>query len=192
MKKTLVIFLLLFIGLNAQSRSNFDKINLLIDKSLNEITSQIEVNDLKLNLASPDQFRVLENRIKSVLKNGKSFSVDIKSSNVLNYSLSEVKTEYGEAFTESLFGDVLSERIIKVKGSYSYAENSNLKKADMFNYSSKDTLKYDNLFGVENSALPFTQGEKPDEPIFSSLTEPIVAIGTAIVTVVLFFTVRSN
>jgi hypothetical protein len=45
---------------------------------------------------------------------------------------------------------------------------------------------------LENQALPFTKGEVPPEPLFSSLLEPAVALGTAAVVIYLFFSIRSK
>ena len=61
-----------------------------------------------------------------------------------------------------------------------------------FSLSEEDRVPFSDIVKIENRALPFTQGRIPDEPLFSSLLEPIIAIGTTVVTVFLLFSVRSN
>ena len=59
-------------------------------------------------------------------------------------------------------------------------------------YDKSDTVLFDEIKSLSNSSLPFTKGEAPAEPFFASLWEPVIAVGTAIVTIFLFFTIRSK
>ena len=61
-----------------------------------------------------------------------------------------------------------------------------------FNISKIDSINYDDISKLENFSLPFTRGDLPPEPIAPSIIEPLIAISSAVLTVVLFFTVRSK
>jgi len=59
-----------------------------------------------------------------------------------------------------------------------------------FNYI--DTVDANKIKNIEDPAIPFTQAALPAEPFFSSIYEPVIAVGAAALTVILFFTVRSK
>ncbi len=61
-----------------------------------------------------------------------------------------------------------------------------------FSITETDTVSYENVSSYENPSIPFTQAEAPAEPFWSGITEPAIAIGTVIITLLLFFTVRSK
>ena len=61
-----------------------------------------------------------------------------------------------------------------------------------FRYSYSDTVNANMIKKIENPAFPFTQASIPAEPFFSSIYEPVIAVGAAALTVILFFTVRSK
>ena len=74
-------------------------------------------------------------------------------------------------------------------GNYYISTNQQVKD---FNLSTKDTINVEDVEIIEDRSYPFTQGELPAEPFFSSILEPVVAISAAAVTVILFFSVRSK
>jgi hypothetical protein len=51
----------------------------------------------------------------------------------------------------------------------------------------KDSVNYDNINKIENYSLPFTRGTLPSEPLTPSLLEPIIAVSSAVLTIILFF-----
>jgi len=61
-----------------------------------------------------------------------------------------------------------------------------------FEFTKIDTVKVEDINSLENPAFPFTQASVPPEPFLSGIAEPIIAIGTAALAVVLFFTIRSE
>lgn len=177
--------------MNAQEKNNFELIGDLITQSIEKI--ELKSDEVNLNLIISEGFEPLQNRIYSAFKD-KFSAVSVKKSDqsLINYSINSINVEYGETFKDGFFGDIFAERKIEISGNYSIIENSKLVETKDFLESIEDTVNFGNLKSIENYSLPFTQGEKPNEPFLSGLTEPAIAIGTAIVTVVLFFTVRSN
>ena len=107
----------------------------------------------------------------------------------VNFVLDNALVEYSEPEKNGIFGEFLTERKIELSGNYFISGKSQI---NDFNLVEKDTINVEDVEKIENRSYPFTQGELPPEPFFSSLLEPIVAISAAAVTVILFFTVRSK
>ena len=78
---------------------------------------------------------------------------------------------------------------MELSGNYFISNQSQVKD---FKLTVVDTVNVENVQELENRSYPFTQGELPPEPFFSSLLEPIVAIGAAATVIILFFSVRSK
>lgn len=163
--------------------TNLEIIHSLIDSSFSSLPSD---SFSGYEIIAPEEYSILQGRIK------KNFAASGKASGAfLQYSLNSVKVRYADVFKDGIFGDFMVERRIEIKGSYVLTSGDKISSGDFTeNYS--DSLNYDKLSSVQFGSLPFTTNEIPEEPFFASLLEPAVAIGTAIVTVFLFFTVRSN
>jgi hypothetical protein len=82
------------------------------------------------------------------------------------------------------------QRKIDLSGSYSISKETVI--SERFDYAYIDTVSVDDAKAIENPSFPFTQAEIPSEPFFSSLLEPAIAIGSAALAVILFFTIRSK
>jgi hypothetical protein len=108
----------------------------------------------------------------------------------INYVLDQAKVKYGNIFRSGFFGSYYLPRKIEVSGNYSIKNNAFIYKEFHYNY--LDTVQVDSVKTLENSSYSFTQGNVPAEPFFSSLFEPLIAIGTAAIAVFLFFTIRSK
>ncbi len=186
------VFCSIIIG---QSKSNLDQFNSLIDKSVSIIYDQkVESNsDYYLDITIPNQYLIFKNRIFNSFENRSIAIVDSKSksNSNINYSLENVQITYSDVFRDGLFGSYLLERNAGISGLYSLNENGKLF-SDEFELTIKDTVDYNSLSELENPAFPFTQGKIPPEPFLSGLFEPVVAIGAAALTIILFFTVRSK
>ena len=77
----------------------------------------------------------------------------------------------------------------ELSGNYFISNQSQVKD---FKITAIDTINVENVEYVENRSYPFTRGDLPTEPFFSSILEPVIAIGAAAVVIVLFFSVRSK
>jgi len=187
------IFLFSTSGILAQSKTNLDVFYMLVDSSVNDFLSQIpETEDsveLELNLG--ESYSIFENKIIADLySSGKFLAEKNKNAKQINYIIDDAKVEYGEIFRDGFFGDYFISRKISLRGNYLVRINSASFKE--FNYSFNDTIKYDEINEVESGSFPFTKGDVPSEPFFSGLFEPVVAIGTAALAIILFFTIRSK
>ena len=196
-KKSLQFLFFAFIFLqtaNAQIITNLDRFYSAVDSAstllLNDLGSTKEVK-LDLNLGT--YYSVFGNQIRGkLLKNGiKIVNEDNSDPNAVkvNFVLDECTVNYSEPERDGLFGDYFTERSIDVSGNYFI---SSKQKVSDFNIAQKDKINVEDVEKVENRSYPFTHGELPAEPFFSSLLEPIVAVGAAAITVILFFSVRSK
>ncbi len=166
---------------------------MLVDSSVNDFISQMPQSEdsveLQLNLG--ESYSIFENKIiTDFYSKGKYLTEKNKSDRYINYIIDDAKVEYDEIFRDGFFGDYFIPRKISLKGNYLIKTNSASYKE--FNFSFKDTIRYDEINDVENESFPFTKGDVPSEPFFSGLFEPVVAIGTAAMAVILFFTIRSK
>lgn len=194
--KTKTLFFFLFIGISifAQSRTNLEIINALVDSSTLVLSSQItdSIREYNIEYQTVAEYSMLNNRAEnSFVRNGIAISLD-KANNKISYSISKAGVNYSDLFKDGLLGGYLLERKIILSGEYVVENSSSILHADTFHYSVTDTIQFENRNFVENHSLPFTKGNVPSEPFFPSMLEPIIAITAVVVTVVLFFTVRSN
>ena len=190
-----LIFFQFAVNINGQSRDNLEVFYTLIDSSGKNIINNLPASNKNLNLSLNlgESYTLFRNHLLSIFdKNGyKVNSEDSVNNKVrVNYVLDKAVVNYGDIFRDGLFGSYLLPRKIEISGNYSVGGTSFTYKE--FNYNYMDTVKVDNVKTLENISYPFTQGEVPAEPFFSSLFEPLVAIGTAAIAVFLFFTIRSK
>jgi hypothetical protein len=104
--------------------------------------------------------------------------------------IDEAATSYGEIYRDGVLGDYYIPRTIIFSGDYNITGNTVL--THSFNFAYHDTVNVDSVTSLENAAYPFTRGKLPAEPFFSGILEPVIAVGTAALAVILFFTIRSK
>jgi hypothetical protein len=196
-KITSILFLVLSVLIFAQSstKTNLDVINSLIDKSVKESINGLPFEDITyfLDFNSASEYRFMENRTKNAL--GKLVSItDDKNKSLysLSYTLDEIKIKYLNPEKDGMFGSYKLSRNIEINGSYIIGTLGTSTRSDNFELTYSDTVDFDSVSDLESRSLPFTRGKKPDEPFLASLLEPAIAIGAIAITIVLFFTVRSN
>ncbi|MEP0861729.1 MAG: hypothetical protein HRF52_09875 [Ignavibacterium sp.] len=181
-----------FISTFGQSKSNLEIFFAQIDSVGMQVRQNIQDEDLplKINFLSSPEYSILENRLTSFfVKNNFKISREESSQLSINFTITEAVVKYNDSFRDGLFGDILVEREINLNGNFLIPYKSFSKD---FAFSYTDTIKYDQLNEIENRAYPFTQNNHPSEPFFSSLIEPVIAIGAAATAVILFFTIRSK
>jgi hypothetical protein len=190
-----LFFLLIFQTiLYSQTVSNIDKFYSLVDSASNLLLKDLgSAKKVKLELNLGTDYSLFANQIRGkLLKNGKEIISDnLLDDNIvnINFVIDNSNVTYSNPERDGIFGDFFTERTIELSVNYLISSNQSLKS---FNLTSKDTINVIDVENVENRSYPFTQGELPPEPFFSSLLEPIVAIGAAAVIIVLFFSVRSK
>jgi len=194
-KNFFLIFFLVSTCVLSQTRDNLEIFYTLVDSSGESLLRNLPESskDINLNMHLGESYSLFENHLMAVF-NKAGFKINLKDSTekkiYVNYVLDQVKVNYGEMFRSGFFGSYLLPRKLEISGNYSIKNKSFVYKE--FHYSHIDTVRVDNVKTLENSSYSFTQGNVPPEPFFSSLFEPLIAVGTAAIAVFLFFTIRSK
>lgn len=185
------IILLWVISVNAQQKTNLDVFNELIDSSVTRAVSFIpeNVKNIKFELNN-GSFAVFNSEIISAFSNRGFNLVSESNSFEIQYFINNAVTSYGEIYRDGFLGDYFVPRKIILSGGYNFSGRSIFTKD--FSYSFLDTVNVDSVGAIENSVYPFTQAKLPSEPFFSNILEPVIAVGTAALAVILFFTIRSK
>jgi len=166
---------------------------MMVDSSVNSFISQVPPSDknIKLILNLGDRYSVFNNKIINEINSSEKKLTDRSNDAItVNYVIENINVDYGEIFRDGFFGDYLITRNLLLKGNYLIGTDSAL--FNEFSYSFNDSIKFDEINLIENGSFEFTRGKIPAEPFFSSLFEPIVAVGTTALAVILFFTIRSK
>ncbi|MBM4171948.1 MAG: hypothetical protein FJ214_08790 [Ignavibacteria bacterium] len=197
MKKLILVYQLavFVIQVFPQPKTNLQIIETLIEKSITSIDSLFSKNTQRLYLEyiSPPSYLILKsNVLTSLVNNGYELKSESQEgiSNVL-YSISNVIVKYSESFKTGFFGSLITERTISLEGTVAVEKSNNLLPSK-FTYSYRDTINVDEISNVENDGIEFTKAPVPLPNIFSNLLEPIIVVGTLIVTIFLLFVVRSK
>jgi hypothetical protein len=164
----------------------------LISRINNELPKGLEGIRLKLNLG--DAYSIFANQIRGTFtENG----IEILPSDTNNIPLPEINivmenagVEYGELDRSGWFGDFYAPRTVFISGNY-FNSISASQLSDYF-ISVTDTVRVNDINTLENESFAFTRGQIPTEPFFSSIWEPVIAIGIAAAAIILFFSIRSQ
>ncbi len=185
------IILLSVITCRAQGKSNLQVFNLLVDSSIVELSSLVPDTVRNINLDLEEgTYSVFNSRVISDLT-GRGYTL-VKRDSIfsLQYVISEASTSYGDIFRDGLLGDYFVSRRLTLSGSGNLSGRTIT--THNFNFTFQDTVAVDSVDTYENTAWPFTHGRLPTEPFFSGILEPVIAVGTAALAVILFFTIRSK
>ena len=177
-----------------QSPSNLEVFYSLVDSASDMLIKDLgDAKKVNLELNFGIDYSVFANQVRGkLLRNGVQLVSDKNEGENfirVNLVLDNSFVGYSEPEKDGLFGDFFTERTVQISGNYFISKNSEVKE---FSFTGKDRVLADEVDELENRSYPFTQGDLPAEPFFSTLWEPIAAIGAAAVTVILFFTVRSK
>ncbi|HQF41566.1 MAG TPA: hypothetical protein PK073_01550 [Ignavibacteriaceae bacterium] len=190
------LFFLIPVSIYAQPQSptNIDVFYTLVDSAADMVIKDLgNVKTVNLELNFGIDYSVFANRVRGkLLRSGVQLVGDESDSKDfvrVNLVLDNSFVAYSEPEKDGIFGDFYTQRTIKLSGNYFISKNSEVKE---FIFTNIDKVKVDDVEELENRSYPFTRGDLPPEPFFSTLWEPIVAIGAAALTVILFFTVRSK
>ncbi|MCL5030477.1 MAG: hypothetical protein M1480_15810 [Bacteroidetes bacterium] len=168
----------------------------LADSAASSLDQRIPASqkNVKLNLILGSAYNIFGNEIISSLNNnGRNIvNENVKDSSfaAVSFIIDNAKVTYGKLFKKSIFGEFYTTRNLILSGSYVLFSSD--AKSYNFKFSYSDTITTSDLKNIENTSYPFTQGQLPAEPFFSSIYEPVIAVGTAALTVILFFTIRSK
>ena len=192
----IVIILLSSLKVNCQTKTNLEVFYSLTDSLVDKINSEIPSSEKKilLTLNLGQSYSLFSNNIKEkFIKNGKEIlnqPPDELNIPTIDIVMEGAGVEYGEMFRSGFFGTHYIQRYSIIFGNYlqSFSE----KGKQEFEIAILDTVKVEDINSLENASYPFTQAAVPPEPFVSGLAEPLIAIGTAALVIVLFFTIRSE
>lgn len=181
--------------LSGQTKSNIEKIYGLVEKSVADVVPAKAQKESRVYVeySSPESFAILKNSL--IEKAGAVAKVNAKKENsdfIFTYTVEDARVKYGESFTKSFLGRSYVEREFTLKGFSGINKPNENVITGRFAYSEKDTVEYSSLKEMGNPAYPFTSPEIPSESFFSGIWEPVIAIGVAVTTIYLLFTVRSK
>jgi len=180
---------------SAQTKTNLEIINELISMSVSQVDSVIGgKRTFFLTVETSPGFEILKpNVYESFNKNGDTLksSMDGTGKSVTLTIISS-KVEYKNSYSDGIFGGTMLEREVSVNGSCLITGNDKIIRTMPFHRTYLDTIKLSDIAALENQSLPFTQSKLPPLPLLSNFWEPIIVVGTLIVTVILLFTVRSK
>ncbi|MFO7448371.1 MAG: hypothetical protein R6W90_18575 [Ignavibacteriaceae bacterium] len=173
----------------AQTRTSLDIFYALADSSAKKAASELpaSVKEIGLELNSGTIYSVFNTKIISAF-NESGIKTNGSNDYKVLYVIDDASVSYGKMFRDGFLGDYLLERKVNLKGNYFIAGYD----VKDFSISFEDTISVEEVKELESYSFPFTQGKVPAEPFFSGLFEPVVAIGTAALAVILFFTIRSK
>jgi hypothetical protein len=190
----LFISLLFQSSIYSQSVSNLDRFYTLVDSASSLLIKDLgDEKKVKLELNLGVDYSVFANKVRgNLLRNG--FQLVGENSEEqgfvrINFVVDNSFVGYTEPEKDGIFGDFFTQRTVELSGNYFISNQSDIQD---FKLTVKDTINVEDVEEVENRSYPFTQGELPPEPFFSSILEPVVAIGAAAVVIILFFSVRSK
>jgi hypothetical protein len=190
---TLVLLMCGFIA--GQTKTNIEMFYGLVEKSVAAVVPVKAKKESRVYVeySSPENFLLLKGSL--IEKTGAAAKVSPKkedSDYIFTYTVEEAKVKYGESFTKSFLGRSYVEREVSLKGFAGINKPNENVTTGRFAYSEKDTVEYSTLKELGNPAYPFASPEIPPESFFSSIWEPAIAIGVAVTTIYLLFTVRSK
>ncbi|MEW6702218.1 MAG: hypothetical protein AB1298_05820 [Bacteroidota bacterium] len=189
------LFFIWFVSLPAQTQSNLDVIYRLIQQSVVKVDSILGgKKTIYISVTSPQLLEALKPKIyQSFTEHGYILKSSANESDItVNCILTSAGIEYKNSFSSGLFGGTVLERKAMFAGSYLIVKSNNMIQPFEYAAAKTDTIKLEEISALENQTLPFTQAKIPAQPLLTSLLEPIIVVGTLIVTVILLFTVRGK
>ena len=192
----LVIIFLCPANFYSQTKTNLDVFYSLTDSLVDKINSEItsSENTILLTLNLGQSYSLFSNSIKDrFTKKGKEIldqPPDELNIPTVDIVMEGAGVEYGEMFRSGFFGTHYIQRYSTIFGNYLQTFSEEGKQE--FEITALDTVKVEDINSLENQSYPFTKGTVPAEPFMSGLAEPLIAIGTTALVIVLFFTIRSE
>jgi hypothetical protein len=111
----------------------------------------------------------------------------------VEFGLTGIKTEYANVRRSGLFGAKLLDRMVRVEFLTKIVDRRQgvVLLNRTFVQSASDVIEASDVERLENPIIPATRGVLPTEGFFSTILEPLAALGAVAVAVYLLFHVRS-
>lgn len=167
----------------------------MLDKSVEKIDSLINKNGtVSVSVVLSPSLEIFKGYILNsfVVKKNNLVTENSNAQVKVNYYLQSAKVNYTETFKDGFFGDTYLKRSAEILGAASIENNNGNIISFQINKSIEDTINTDAVKNIEEPSLQFTKAEVPSLPLLSNLLEPIIVVGTLVVTAILLFTVRSK
>lgn len=182
-------------NIKPQSKTNLDIFYTFVDSAVHVVNTHLTPADtlIVVDLQLGTAFNVFGNRIMNgILGQNRRLYKGERDADYLRvtFVVDNSSVTYGDMFRDGVFGRYLLPRTITLTGNFSISFQDYT--FDDFVFTKSDTVRVDEISQLENPSFIFTQGKLPSEPFFSSLLEPVIAVGAAAAAIILFFTVRSK
>ena len=141
----------------------------------------------QIGVSEIDQFSYFQNKFINELVSN-DIKVDNNSAITIKLNFDEFEIQYLESKDELT-------RVININVNlFLIDKNGQINLLDKLNTTYKDQIKAEDISAIENNLFPFTKGKipKPRKSLFDEIIEPIVVVSAAVLTVVLFFSVRTK
>lgn len=188
----LVLILSLLLSINwtatASTKTNYSIIDSLNNDFLNEIEDIIKINKIdqfSYQLTDKFQINVLENKAQLML-NKHNIQITNNKLNKLSLSVNNLKIQYDQTQESKLLRTIKYSLFYQLKlGTKNYT--------NQLDYNFADTIQPTEINNIENIHLKYTIGLRnyKEEDFIDTILEPFLIIGSAILTGILLFTLRS-
>ncbi len=165
----------------------------IIDSLISEFTTRTiqvlnEKNIDKINISTKSNFEYFNDNFINNLIDG-NIQISSESPIKLKLNVKDFSVEYFELKSEDLQRKISLDFVVFLE-----EKDGDIKILNKQEFTYSDTISNNDLELIENSNYPFTKGKFPtkNKSIFDEIIEPVIIISAAIISVVLFFTVRSN
>lgn len=185
-----ILLLLIYCSVNLYSqKSNLEIQDSLIQSSLEEIISDFkEYDSLNIKTEAHTASWLIQKNAMNTLKKY-DIAYNAKSNNYFKIVIENIKPKY--KFSENPDSLIRYFQLKLVAFSY---KNNNLSESLEITKNYQDTILYDNYNFYENANYPLTIGKPPEykSSFLEKYITPVVVTSAAIITVVLFFSIRSG
>lgn len=194
-KNILIIFLLIFSlqPLISQTITNSQIIDSLFEKAAVKISDFLKNkgDSINLNIINNSAASILKQKLAQHCKN-KLFDVDSFKNNHLAYLeiiISDLSLKY-----ENISDDKIRRKITLKINTLFKNSNNLLESLPEIEIDFKDTVSRDSINLIDNQNYNIAHSKIPEQPktFFQKILEPAIVVGSAAITVLLLFKIRSN
>lgn len=186
-----IIFLWIILSLPLYSATNLEVQDSLAKEFAHEVKTHLEknnINVLKMKINDHEASWLIEQKVNNLLiKNG--ISIKDKAMGRLNIIIKKIAPEY-----DLVKDDDLLKRKVELSLEYKIEGKGGLLHSDEFARTFTDTLRKESYLNYETPEHGFTQGNLPKEDLsfLEKYIEPVAIVGAAVLSVYLFFSIRSQ
>ena len=207
-KSIICFFIILIIFLSSiqancselqKPKTNFELIDSLAKISAKNICDYIKsykIDSIILNVPVQAEGVFLKNKIIEAAQKVNIFCFDFDNSNFRNLPrLDIIINSFGVNYNIiPEVSDSLTRNISVLLTGTLICKSKELSAAPLIEFKYTDIIDRNDILGISNPDYPYTQSNvpPPEKSFFQDILEPIIFISTGIITVILFFTVRSG